>query len=127
TNTRCRAEFRKFFVQPSRAQLISFCKSRCGRTCTYWYVVLLMDPTVCRCCGGEILTRSGNANLCTDCERLMEDESPIRAVNAVTREDESLTSGPANATCLSSPNCPSDSLAPDLTGSDSGDLIECFV
>jgi hypothetical protein len=45
-----------------------------------------MYPRVCRCCGEEILARAANPNICMDCERLMEDESPIRAAEAAAEQ-----------------------------------------
>ncbi len=38
-----------------------------------------MKPRVCRCCGGEISAQSANENVCADCERLLEDDSPAVA------------------------------------------------
>lgn len=47
-----------------------------------------MLPTVCQCCG-EVMgapRRGLNPNLCGDCERLTEDESPVRAIRALACE-----------------------------------------
>ena len=40
-----------------------------------------MYPSVCRCCGEQIMARAANPNICMDCERLMEDESPQAAAH----------------------------------------------
>src|SRR5258708_2268313 len=42
----------------------------------------VMLPTLCRCCGGPILRPESNqnANVCADCERLLEDDSALQAV-----------------------------------------------
>jgi hypothetical protein len=44
-----------------------------------------MPLTVCRCCGGKVaaeqLRRDSNPNICPNCERLLEDESPSLMAN----------------------------------------------
>lgn len=45
-----------------------------------------MHPVVCRCCGEQIQARAANPNICMDCERLMEDESPQEAARKAQQQ-----------------------------------------
>lgn len=49
-----------------------------------------MYPSVCRCCGEQIMAHAANPNICMDCERLMEDESPQEAAHEVQKESKRL-------------------------------------
>ena len=47
-----------------------------------------MKPRICRCCGGQIWegATGANDNLCADCERFLEDDSPSIVAEAATDE-----------------------------------------
>jgi len=47
-----------------------------------------MHPRICRCCGGKISVEivTVNPNVCADCERWLEDDSPLRAAANLAAE-----------------------------------------
>lgn len=55
-----------------------------------------MLPTLCRCCGGPIVRpeRNRNANVCADCERLLEDDSAWQAVADFQADQGARAAGP---------------------------------
>ena len=54
---------------------------------------LRMLPTVCQCCGERMGScgRGINPNLCVDCERITEDDSPARLVQTLECDWEDVT------------------------------------
>ena len=61
-----------------------------------------MNARVCRCCGGVIGTEAQRpgSHVCPDCERLLEDDSPARTLEAMAeleRQDKDSAPAPTPA------------------------------
>ena len=73
-----------------------------------------MNARVCRCCGGAIGTEAQRpgTHVCADCERLLEDDSPSRALLEMAE-----LGGPGQEALQSQGRASSEIRDPELQGS----------